>query len=134
MVEITKSMKIVLLINAIVGLTIAFLHLVIPYAYLFLIQWPFYDPYYSWLFGGTFLIISSFTVLAIKKKEWEHIKMIVGFIISLQLMISFLNIIFLIFIPAPIISIIALWCYNVILIILIISNLYFYNYFNKPRE
>ncbi len=134
MVEITKSMKILLVINAIVGFIIAFLYLVIPYAYLYLIQWPFYDPYHSWVFGGTFLIISSFALLSIKKKKWEHIKIIFGFIITWQLMISILNIIVLIFIPAPIISIIVIWCYNVILIILIVFNLYFYNYYNKSRE
>ncbi len=127
MVEITKSMKILLIINAIVGIIIAFLYLVIPHAYLLLVQWPFYDPYYSWVFGGTFLILSIFAILARKKKEWEHMKMIFEFIITWQLMILVLNIVSLIFIPAPIISIITTLCYNIVLIMLIATNLYYYN-------
>ncbi|MHA2037974.1 MAG: hypothetical protein ACW972_04670 [Promethearchaeota archaeon] len=127
MVEIAKNMKILLVINAIIGILIAFLYLVVPHAYLFLVQWPFYDPYYSWIFGGTFLILSIFALLARKRKEWEQIKMIYEFIITWQLMILVLNIISLIFIPAPIISIVTTLGYNIVLIMLIATNLYYYN-------
>ena len=126
MVKIAKHLKIVLLINAIIGLIFAFLYLAFSYLYLPFIQWPFYDPYYSWSFGGTLLVLSLFSLLAIKKTEWEQIKIIVELIIVWQLMILILNIISLILIPAPITSLISTWINNFIFIILIIANLYFY--------
>ena len=126
MVKIAKHLKIVLLINAIIGLIFAFLYLAFSYLYLPFIQWPFYDPYYSWSFGGTLLVLSLFSLLAIKKTEWEQIKIVVELIIVWQLMILILNIISLILIPAPITSLISTWINNFILIILIIANLYFY--------
>ena len=126
MVKIAKHLKIVLLINAIIGLIFAFLYLAFSYLYLPFIQWPFYDPYYSWSFGGTLLVLSLFSLLAIKKTEWEQIKIVVELIIVWQLMILILNIISLILIPAPITSLISTWINNFIFIILIIANLYFY--------
>lgn len=126
MVEITKRLKILLFINAIIGLIFAFLYLAISHIYLSFTQWPFYDPYYSWSFGGTLLILSLFTLLAIKRTEREQIKIIFELIIAWQLMILILNIIGLILIPTPIISLINTWINNILLIILIIANLYFY--------
>ena len=76
MVEITKNLKVLLLINAIIGLCFAFFYLAISFLYLSQIQWPFYDPYYSWAFGGIFLILSMFILLAIKQNEWEKFKMV----------------------------------------------------------
>jgi hypothetical protein len=89
-------------------------------------QWPFYDPYYSWAFGGTLLVLSLFTLLAIKRGEWEKIKMIFELIIAWQMAILILNIIGLILIHATITSLISTWINNFILIILILLNLYFY--------
>ena len=126
MVEIKKSLKLLLLINAIVGFVFAFLYLVIPHIYLSLTQWPFYDPYYSWAFGGTLLTLSFFTLLAIKRKEWVKIDIFLELIIAWQLTILILNVICLILIPAPIISLINTWVNNLILIVLIIANLFFY--------
>ncbi|MFW9938869.1 MAG: hypothetical protein ACFFD5_14570, partial [Candidatus Thorarchaeota archaeon] len=96
------------------------------YIYLSLIQWPFYDPYYSWLFGGTLLIVSIFTLLAIKRTDWKQIRIIFELIIALQLTILIINIITLILIPAPITSLTNTWIINILLIILIIANIYFY--------
>lgn len=126
MVEISKGLKIVLIINAIIGLIFAFLYLAISQIYLSLIQWPFYDPYYSWLFGGTLLIVSIFTLLAIKRAEWKQIRIIFELIIAWQIMILILNILSLILIPAPITSLINTWVSNFLLIILISANVYFY--------
>ncbi len=127
MVEITKNLKILLEINAIIGLCFAFLYLAISQLYLPLIEWPFYDPYYSWAFGGTFLILSIFILLGIKQNNWEKIKTIFQVLIAWQLMILILNIISLILIPSPIVSIITIWIYNITLILLVIANILFYN-------
>ena len=125
MTEITKRLKILLLINAIIGLSFAFFYLVAPYYYLSLIEWPFFDPYYSWAFGGVFLILSSFLLRSIKRNHWEQCKPIFEITIAWQLLILILNIISLIFIPTPIISIISTWIFNILFIILIGLNFYF---------
>jgi hypothetical protein len=125
MTEITKKLKILLLINAIIGLGFAFFYLVTPYYYLSLIDWPFFDPYYSWAFGGVFLILSSFILRYIKRNHWEQCKPVLEITIAWQLLILILNIISLIFIPTPIISIISTWIFNILFIILIGLNIYF---------
>ncbi|MHA1240811.1 MAG: hypothetical protein ACTSQU_08435 [Promethearchaeota archaeon] len=126
MTEITKRLKILLLINAIVGLSLAFFYLVAPYYYLSLIEWPFFDPYYSWAFGGFFLILSSFLLRLIKQNHWEKSKSFLEITIAWQILILILNIVTLIFIPTSIISIITIWISNVIFITLIGLNIYFY--------
>jgi hypothetical protein len=126
MTEITKRLKILLLINIIIGLSFAFFYIVDPYYYLSLIEWPFFDPYYFWAFGGVFLILSSFLLRSVKRNHWEKCKSILEITVAWQMLILILNIISLIFIPTPIISIITIWITNIIFITLIGLNIYFY--------
>ncbi len=126
MTEITKRLKKLLVINAVIGLSFAFFYLVAPYYYLSLIEWPFFDPYYSWAFGGVFLILSSFLLRSIKQNHWEKCKSVLEITIAWQLLILILNITSLIFIPTSIISIITIWISNFIFITLIGLNVYFY--------
>jgi len=126
MTEITKRLKILLLINAIIGLSFAFLYLVAPYYYLSLIEWPFFDPYYSWAFGGVFLILSSFLLRSIKQNRWEKCKSVLEITIAWQMLILILNIISLIFIPTSVISILTIWITNIMFITLIGLTIYFY--------
>ena len=126
MTEITKKLKIFFLIDAIIGLVFAFFYLVAPYYYLALIEWPFFDPYYSWAFGGVFLIFSSFLLISIKQNQWEKGKSVLEITIAWQMLILILNVNSLIFIPTPIFSIIIIWLTNIIFIILIGFSIYFY--------
>ena len=127
MTEITKRLKRLLLINAIVGLSFAFFYLVAPYYYLSLIEWPFFDPYYSWAYGGVFLILSSFLLRSIKQNHWEKCKSVLEITIAWQIFILILNVISLIFIPTSIVSIITIWVSNILFITLIGLNIYFYS-------
>jgi hypothetical protein len=125
--EIKKNLKILLLINAIIGLVFSFFYLAIPFWYLSLIQWPFFDPYYSWAFGGVFLITSSFILFILKKDDWQRGKTVFEITIAWEILILVLNVISLIFIPSPLDSIITTWIYNIIFIILIVINIKFYS-------
>jgi len=125
MTEITKRLKILLLINAIIGLSLAFFYLVAPYYYLSLIEWPFFDPYYSWAFGGVFLILSSFLLRSIKRNCWEDCKPFLEITIAWQILILILNIFSLIFIPTSIISILTTWIFNIMFMVLVGFNIYF---------
>ena len=126
MTEIIKKFRLLLLINSIIGLSFAFFYLVAPYYYLSLIEWPFFDPYYSWAFGGVFLILSSFLLRSMKRNHWEKYKPVLEITIAWQMLILILNIISLIFIPTPIFSIIITWISNILFIALIGLNTYFY--------
>jgi hypothetical protein len=134
MTEITKSMKALLLVNIIIGLIFAFFYIGASYYYLSLVQWPFFDPYYSWAFGGVFFILSTFLLRSIKGNHWDKCKIVFEINIAWYILILVLNIFSLIFIPAPIISIITTWIYNIVFIILSIFNIYFYNKKEKQRE
>ncbi|MFX1378639.1 MAG: hypothetical protein ACFFA4_06060 [Promethearchaeota archaeon] len=127
MENLTKNLKILLIINAIIGLGFAVLYLAVSHLYLSLIHWPFYDPYYSWAFGGIFLILSIFILITLKKNQWGKCKTVFEINIAWQIMFLILNITSLIFIQAPINSIITTWIYNIIFIILIVINIKFYN-------
>ena len=126
MTEITKRLKILLVINAIIGLSFAFFYLVAPYYYLSLIEWPFFDPYYSWAFGGVFLILSSFLLRSIKQNQWEKCEPVLEITIAWQMLILILNSVSLIFIPTPITSITITWIFNILFITLIGLNIYFH--------
>ncbi len=126
MVEITKRLRKLLLVNAILGFYFTFLYIIIPHIYLYSIQWPFYDPYYSWSFGAIFLLFSIFILYAIKQNEWEKFKMVFELITAWYLTILILNIFCLILIPVPIPSLIAIWIYNILFISLIVVNMNFH--------
>ena len=126
MTVITKRLKILLVINAIIGLSFAFFYLVAPYYYLSLIEWPFFDPYYSWAFGGVFLILSSFLLRSIKQNQWEKCEPVLEITIAWQMLILILNSVSLIFIPTPITSITITWIFNILFITLIGLNIYFH--------
>ena len=125
MTEITKKLKILSLINAISGLSFAFFYIVVPHYYLSFIEWPFFDPYYSWAFGGTFLILSSFLLIAIKQNHWEKLKPSLEITIAWQLLILILNVLSLILIPIPIFTIIFIWISNLLFVALTGLSIYF---------
>ena len=125
MAEITKRLKILCIINASIGLSFAFLYLAVPYYFLSHIEWSFFDPYYSWAFGGVFLILSSFLLRSIKQNHGEKLKSVLEITIAWEMLILILNIISLIIIPTPIISILSTWISNIIFIILIGLNIYY---------
>jgi len=126
MTEIPKKSRILCIVNASIGLSFVFFYLIVPYYYLALIEWPFFDPYYTWAFGGVFLILSSFLLRAVKRNDWEKCKSVLEITIAWQILILILNILSLIFIPTSIFSIITTWISNILFITLIGLNISLY--------
>jgi hypothetical protein len=92
MTEIRKLTKITLLLDALAGIIFAFLYLVIPDIYIYnLTQWPFNDPVYFRLFGGTLLVIGLFSLMAYFKKEWEEVQLFFQFGLLWLLMVLIIN-------------------------------------------
>ena len=102
MTEIQKLTKISLLLNVLAGLIFAFLYLVIPDIYIYgLTQWPFNDPIYFRLFGGTLLVLGLASLMAYFKKEWEEIKLLYELSVMWLLMVTIINIFELALLPLP---------------------------------
>ena len=79
MTEISKRMKIVLMINVIVAFIYAFFYLIITEAYSKLVDAPYYEPGMWQTFGETLLLLGIFGLIAIKKNDWEYVKILVEF-------------------------------------------------------
>ena len=105
MTEIQKLTKISLLLDVLAGFIFAFLYLVIPDIYIYdLTQWPFNDPIYFRLFGGTLLVLGLASLMAYFKKEWEEIKLFYELALMWLLMVIIINIFELVMLPLPVMS------------------------------
>ena len=102
MTEIQKFTKITLLIYAVGGFIFAFLYLVIPDIYIYgLTQWPFNDPVYFRMFGGTLLVLGLFALMAYFKKEWEEVKILFELALMWLIMVLIINILELALLSLP---------------------------------
>ena len=127
MAEVTKEVKIVLIINVIASLIFAFLYLVIPEIYASLVDPIVFDPYYWRAFGGTLLVLAIMALIALKRAKGEQVKIIIEFAILWSVVILGLNIWELIVLPLSPTYTETTWIDSVLLIVLIILNSYFYN-------
>ena len=127
MAEVTKEVKIVLIIDAIASLIFAFLYLVIPEIYASLVDPIVFDPYYWRAFGGTLLVLAIMALIALKRAAGEQVKIIIEFAILWSVVILGLNIWELIVLPLSPTYTETTWIDSVLLIVLIILNSYFYN-------
>ena len=131
MTEISKRMKIVMIINIIVAFIYGFFYLIIPEAYSKLIDAPNYDPGMWQIFGGTLLILGIFGLIALKKNEWEYFKILVEFVILWDTMVLIINIVGLFTIPSSAVNIANALVAIILLIVLII--LWIYSYFQEEK-
>ena len=105
MTEIQKLTKISLLLDAIACFVFVFLYLVIPDIYIYgLVQWPFNDPIYFRIFGGTLLVLGLGSLMAYFKKEWEEIKLFFEVAMLWLLMILIINSFELALLPLPVMA------------------------------
>ena len=127
MAEVTKEVKIVLIINAIAALIFTFLYLVIPDIYASLVDPLVFDPYYWRAFGGTLLVLAIMDLIALKRAEVEQVKFLIEFAILWCVVILALNIWELIVLPLSPTYTQTTWVDSILLIVLIILNAFFYN-------
>lgn len=127
MPEVTKEIKIILLIDAIAALIFTFLYLIIPEIYAGLVDPLVFDPYYWRAFGGTLLVPAIMALIALNRAEVEQVKFIIEFAILWCIVILALNIWELIVLPLSPTYTQTTWFDSILLIVLIILNFYFYN-------
>ncbi|MHA2287515.1 MAG: hypothetical protein ACXABG_01885 [Promethearchaeota archaeon] len=119
MVEISKEAKIIVIINMIVSFIFAFFFLGIPEIYRDLTGSAFFSPITWRQLGGTLLVLGIFAIIALRRKEWEQIR------IFWEIGIAFL--IMLVCIDIWVIIRYLIFDYTVIVeIVLIAVNIFFY--------
>jgi hypothetical protein len=125
MTEIQKLTKISLLLDVLAGFIFAFLYLVIPEIYIYgLTQWPFNDPIYFRMFGGTLLVLGIASLMAYFKKEWEEVKLLYELALMWITIVLIINIVELVLLPLPVMSITNTIVNSILLVIYLILGIY----------
>jgi hypothetical protein len=91
MAEISKEMKIVLIINMFVALLYGITHLLFPEGIHSLDDAPYFDPHFWRLFGGALTAIGIAFLLGIINGEWNNIKILFQFAIIYLIVIALVN-------------------------------------------
>ena len=126
MAEISKEMKIVLIIDVIASFIFMVLYLIIPDLYASMIDPLVFDPYYWRAFGGTLLALFIMSLIALKRAEWEQVKVVIELAIIWTSIILILNIWELIALPISPTYIETTITDSILLVVLIILNAFFY--------
>jgi len=126
MAEMSKEMKILMIVNVIVSFIYGFFHLIIPEIYYQLSDAPVFDIHYWRLFGGSLLVLGIFGIIAVIRAEWEQVKITFEIAIFYLIMVFILNIVVFITITSSPTYFASQLIATILIITLIILNIYFY--------
>lgn len=126
MAEISRNMKILFIVDAIICFIYAIFYLIIPETFSQIVEYGYFDPVYWRHFGATALVIGLFCLIAVRRANWEQVKVILE--IGIVWVISILGIAIweYIFIPATAIGRANTLFIIILLIVVICINIYFY--------
>ena len=97
--EIPKALRIIWIISSIVCITFSFFYIVILEYYTTWSNYPYLDPIRGRAVGITIALIGIFSIIAVRKNEWESIKLFFEFVIVWIIGVASLNILALFFLP-----------------------------------
>ena len=126
MVELSKGLKIILIVDIIVALYYGVLYLLLPEYYYQMNDAPAFDLHMWRLFGGTIFVLGIAGVLALKRGKWETMKPLMEVVILWLVMVAVLDIIWVFTASASPTYVRSISTTIFLLIILIIANIYFY--------
>jgi len=126
MAEISKRMKLLLIIHVIIAIIYGFLYLVIPEIFSKLIDAPAFDPHVWRLWGGMLIVLAIFGVLMIKRAEWENIKLFWEFVIIWLIMVLIIDLVTLFAISRSATNISSQLVDIILVGVLIVVDIYFY--------
>ena len=129
--EIPDPLKKILVINAIVMFIFGFIYIEPIYLILLLLDLPAFDPLYSWVFGGTLLILGIFAFIVVNRKDTKQIRLFLELLITWEIMIVFMNVFIGLRHVLIVLPLTFIWLNNAIFLVMIVINLYFYR---KYRE
>jgi hypothetical protein len=124
MAELSKEVKIILLVNAIPAFIYAFLFLVIPETYAQITEAAMYNPINLRQIGASILVLGIGSVLAIKRNDLEKAKILWEISIIWLILMSIIGIWGAFAIPGTATAQVGTWIANAILIVLAVLNIY----------
>jgi hypothetical protein len=126
MVEMSKGLKIILIVDIVVAIYYGVLYLLLPELYYQMNDAPAFDLHMWRLFGGTIFVLGIAGIIALKRGEWEAVKPLMEVVILWLIMVTVLDIVWVISVSASPTYIRSISTTIVLLIILIIANIHFY--------
>lgn len=97
--EVSKGFKILVIISMVGLFILGSLYSFIPEIYWEWVHWPYQDPVFYRLFGGTLIAGGIAMIFVLREKEWKKIRLFVIFIIVWLSIISIVNVWSIIAIP-----------------------------------
>jgi hypothetical protein len=91
MVEFSKFMKIVLIINIIAAFVYGIFYLFIPEIYANLVEASDYNDQFYRLWGGTCVSLGIFGILGLLRNDWDRFKMLFEFVILWLIITEIIN-------------------------------------------
>ena len=126
MVEMSKGLKIILIVDIIVAVYYGVLYLLLPEFYYQRNDAPAFDLHMWRLFGGTIFVLGIAGIIALKRGEWEAAKPLMEVVIMWLIMVAVLDIVLLLTVSVSPTYMRSTSTTIVLLIIIIIANIYFY--------
>ena len=126
MVEMSKGLKIILIVDIVVAIYYGVMYLLLPELYYQMNDAPAFDLHMWRLFGGTLFVLGIAGIIALKRGEWEAVKPLMEVVILWLIMVALLDIVWVFSANASPTYIRSISTTIVLLIILIIANIYFY--------
>ncbi len=126
MAEISKEMKIVLIINAIVAFIYGCIFLLIPDLYESLTDSPYHNPALLRLWGGTIIILGLFALIAFVRKEWDNVKIVFELAIVWLIMVEILGLVTFTYVPYTAASLASEIMDMIVVGVLLVIDVYFY--------
>ncbi len=126
MVEMSKGLKIILIVDIVVAIYYGVMYLLLPELYYQMNDAPAFDLHMWRLFGGTLFVLGIAGIIALKRGEWEAVKPLIEVVILWLIMVAVLDIIWVLTVSASPTYVRSISTTIVLLIILIIANIYFY--------
>ena len=129
--EIPDPLKKILVINAIVTFIFGFIYIEPIHLILLLLDLPAFDPLYSWVFGGTLLILGIFAFIVVNRKDTKQIRLFLELLITWEIMIVFMNVFIGLRHALIVLPLTFIWLNNAIFLVMIALNVYFYRKYRK---
>ncbi|TFG29010.1 MAG: hypothetical protein EU532_04100 [Promethearchaeota archaeon] len=126
MTELSKELKIVLIINGIAAFIYGFLFLVIPEIYYDLSDEPYPNVHLQRLWGGTITLLGIFALIAWKRGEWETGKIMVELAMGWLLLVCILSLASFAYVKRSPTNIASTWSDVIVTLIFFLMDLYFY--------
>ena len=126
MTELSKELKIMLIINAIAAFFYGFMFLVIPDVYHELSDEPYPNVHLLRLWGGTITLLGIFALIAVKRGEWEGGKIMVEIAIAWLLLVAVISLASLAYVKRSPANIASTWSDIIVTFVFFLITLYFY--------